>query len=328
MKIVLDAMGGDYAPDSIVKGALRALDELEDIEIILVGNENRIRGLFDNLPDRITIYHASQVVNMEDSPTASVRSKKDSSINVAVNLVKNKQADALITAGHTGAAVCSTTLNLGLLPGIDRPGIATVLPTLKGYSLLIDAGANIDPRPSHLLQYAIMGEVYSKYVLKKQQVKVGLLNIGEEESKGTDFLKSSHKLLSSSNLDFVGNLEGADVFSGICDVIICDGFVGNITLKVLEGFANSIAILIKKYLNKNLVSKLGGLLARNAFKNLYKEINPAEYGGALLLGVKGICIISHGSSKTKAIKNAIRVASESIKHDINKHILEELKLES
>lgn len=328
MKIAVDAMGGDYAPDIIIEGALKALSEIKDVEIILVGDKHQIEKMLPKSYDRITIYHASQVVNMEDSSTVSVRSKKDSSVNVAVNLVKQKHADALITAGHTGAAVCSTTLNLGLLPGIKRAGIATVLPTLKGYSLLIDVGANIDPRPSHLLQYAIMGEVYSKYILKKEKVKIGLLNIGEEESKGTDFLKSCHKLLESSQLDFVGNLEGADIFNGICDVIVCDGFAGNITLKVTEGFADAITILVKKYLGENIISRLGGLLSRNAFKKLYKEIDPAEYGGALLLGVKGICIISHGASKTKAIKNAIRVASESVKYDINKHILEKLELES
>lgn len=325
MRIAVDAMGGDYAPQAIVKGAFQIVSQDTNTEIILVGDKEKIQALLTSPNEKITIYHASQVVNMEDSPTVSVRSKKDSSINMAVKLVKEKKADALVTAGHTGAAVCSTTLNLGLLPGIERAGIATILPTLKGYSLLIDVGANIDPRPNHLLQYAIMGEVYCKYILNKSDVKVGLLNIGEEETKGTNFLKQSHKLLNSSQIDFVGNLEGADIFKGMCDIIVCDGFVGNVTLKVAEGFADTITTLIKKYLNQTIISRIGGMLARRSFHNLYKEIDCSEYGGAPLLGVDGICIICHGSSDAKAIKNAIRVACESVTCNVNKHIVRRLK---
>jgi len=323
MKIAVDAMGGDYAPEAIIQGALQALS-YPDIEIVLVGDKEEIEKLLPKPDRRITVYHASQVVNMKDSPTASVRSKKDSSINVAINLVKEKKVDALITAGHTGATICSATLNLKLLPGIERPGIATILPTLKGYSLLIDAGANIDPKPTHLLQYAIMGEVYSKYILNKPYVKIGLLNIGEEETKGTNFLKECHKLLNSSQLDFIGNLEAADIFKGTCDVIICDGFVGNITLKVAEGFADAITVLIKKYLNRNIISKIGGMLSKGALKKLRKEIDCAEYGGAPLLGVKGVCIIAHGSSSAMAIKNAIKVTRELVKCNINRQILKNL----
>jgi len=324
MKIAVDAMGGDYAPKVVVDGAIQALGEASDIQIILVGDQERLQNLIPR-DDRVMIHHASQVVGMKDSPTSSVRSKKDSSVNVAVNLVKEKKADAVVTAGNTGASVCSCTINLGLLPGIERPGIATVLPTLKGYSLIIDAGANIDPKPSHLLQYAIMGEVYSRYILNKSNIKVGLLNIGEEETKGTDFLKETHKLLGASQLDFIGNLEGAEIFKGVCDVVVCDGFIGNVTLKVAEGFAEAIGVMIKKYMDKSIISRIGGLLSKKAFRNLYKEIDCSEYGGAPLLGLEGVCIISHGSSNARAIKNAIKLASNSVKCNINEHILEKLK---
>lgn len=324
MRIAIDAMGGDYAPKQVIQGAILALQEV-DSELILVGKSERIRSFLPHNYKNIEVRHASQVVNMKDSSTASIRSKKDCSVNVAINMVKSSEADAIITAGHTGAAVCSATINLGLLEKIGRPGIATVLPTLEGYSLLIDAGANISAKPEHLLQYAIMGVIYSKYIMNKDDVKVGLLNIGEEETKGTDFLQQTHKLLNSSNLDFIGNLEGADVFKGVCDVVVCDGFAGNITLKVAEGFADAIIKLMKRNLNASLISKIGGFLSKGAFGKLYKEIDCAEYGGAPLLGLKKVCIISHGSSTARAIKNAVIVAGESVRCNINKHILKSLK---
>ncbi len=326
MKIVLDAMGGDYAPQVTVEGALQAARDF-GFDIVLVGDKDVIDRELKKYKDEkskknITIVHASETVEMEESPTAAIRKKRDSSIAVAVNLLKEKKADALVTAGNTGAAVAAVVLNLGLLPQVKRPGIAIVIPTLKGVSLIIDVGANIDPKPEHLLQYAIMADIYSRYILKKDNPKIGLLNIGEEASKGTELIKETYKLLSSQpGLNFIGNIEGKDMFSGKSDCIICDGFIGNIGLKICESMAETMVAFFKKELGRNWLVRLGAGLCRPAFTALQKEVDYSECGGAPLLGVDGNCIIAHGGSNTKAIRNAIKVAKEFIDYKINQHIV-------
>ncbi|MDP2939968.1 MAG: phosphate acyltransferase PlsX [Candidatus Omnitrophota bacterium] len=328
MKIALDAMGGDFAPATIVAGAIQAVKEFKDIEITLVGKNEEIEKellKFKPVPRSISILHASEVIEMHEPAAASVRRKKDSSIVKAIGLLENKTCDAFVSAGNTGAVVCAATLNLGLLPGIERPGIAILIPTLKGVSLMIDVGANIDPKPDHLFQYAVMANVYFQNVLNKMNPSVGLLNIGEEETKGTDFVKETHKLLSEKILNFIGNVEGKDIFSGNCDCVICDGFVGNIALKVSESLAETLSEFLKQELTRNIFGKIGILLLRASLIRFKKKIDYSEYGGAPLLGVDGIVIICHGRSNVKAIKNAIGAAKKEVERNINIQIIEEIK---
>ena len=328
MKIIVDAMGGDFAPGAVVEGAIAAAREF-GLEIVLTGDESRIKPLLakQGYPaDRISVHHTSEIIGMHEAPAASVRKKRDSSIVVGINLVKEGKGDAFFSAGNTGAEVCAATLGLGLLPGVERPGIAIITPTLKGISLIVDVGANIDAKPLHLLQYAAMGTAYLENIFNKPNPTVGLLNVGEEESKGTDFIKEAYELLSRSNLNFVGNVEGKALFSGKCDVVVCDGFVGNIALKVTEGTAEAIQVFLKRHLLKtNFLGKLGILLLSNTFRKFKKELDYAEYGGAPLLGVNGVAIIGHGRSNSRAIKNAIRVAGEEVKRGINDKIVEAIK---
>lgn len=327
IRIALDAMGSDHAPQAEIEGAILAADEHYG-QIILVGDKERleqgIKKYKKNLSN-LSIQHASEVIGMEDSPAASVRRKKDSSISVAVDLLKEGRADCLVSAGNTGAVVCATTLKWGMIQGIERPGIAIIFPTLRGPCLLIDVGANIDPKPTHLFQYALMGVAYSTYVLGKRVPTVGLLNIGEEESKGTDFVKETHQLLLQSKVNFIGNVEGRDLFTGKSDVIICDGFVGNVALKVSESLAHAFTEFLRRHIEKRLMAKIGALFLKGAFRGLKKEVDYAEYGGAPLLGVNGVCIICHGASNALAIKNAIRFAAESVKNSLTVHIQEELR---
>ncbi|UCB57484.1 MAG: phosphate acyltransferase PlsX [Candidatus Omnitrophota bacterium] len=324
MKIVLDGMGGDNAPLATVEGAVQAVKEF-DARVIIVGIKDvlerelsRHGGHFPN----IELHHASEIIDMHEPAAASVRKKKDSSINVAVKLVREGKAQAMVSAGNTGAVVCAAALYLRLLKGLERPGIAIVAPTLKGVSLIIDVGANIDPKPIHLFQYGIMGDVYSRSILKKFNPTVGLLNIGQEASKGTDFIKKTYGLFAKSRLNFIGNVEGRDLFNGRCDVIVCDGFVGNVVLKVSESLAESLNALLKRELGENFITRLGALLSKSALRAMKREMDYTEYGGAPLLGVDGNCIICHGSSTPKAIKNAIRVATEFVDHKVNQHIVE------
>lgn len=322
MKIALDAMGGDAAPDTQVAGAVRAAREFP-VELILVGQKDAIEkslSLYSKRPSNISIVHASEVVGMDESPVASVRKKRDSSINVATSMLKRKEVDAIVSAGNTGAVVSSSALLVGTLPGIERSGISIVLPGLKGDTLLIDVGANIDPRPLHLLQYALMGEAYARCVMGKTRPSVGLLNVGEEISKGTDFIKETYSMIEASGVSFVGNVEGSDVFSGEVDVIVCDGFAGNIALKTAESLARTINVLLKRSLAKSWITRMGAFLARDAFYQLRKEVDSSEQGGAQLLGANGITIIGHGASTAKAIKNAIRVAYHSVKNELNRNM--------
>lgn len=327
MKIIVDAMGGDHAPDVVIEGAIVAVKEY-DVEVVLVGKEDVISSFLKKAKysgDKITVSHAPDVIGMSEPAATSVRRKRQSSIVLGINLVKEGKGDAFFSAGNTGAVVCAGTLGLGLLPGVERPGIAIVTPTLKGISLVIDVGANIDAKPSQLLQYGIMADAYFRHILNRSNPTVGILNIGEEEGKGTDFIKETRSLLQKSHLNFIGNVEGKEFFSGKCDIILCDGFIGNIALKVSESAAEAMQVFLKRHLLCNLRGKIGALLLKPNFKRFKKELDYSEYGGAPLLGVNGVVIIGHGRSNVKAIKNAIRVAKEEVERKFNEKILEAIK---
>jgi glycerol-3-phosphate acyltransferase PlsX len=329
MKIALDAMGGDFGPPNLVAGAVMALREYSQIEkLFLVGDTPRIEAELKthNCNDRrIEIVHSTQVVEMTDGAVDSVRRKKDSSVSRAVDLVKKGDAEAIVSAGHTGAAVAATTIKLRTLPGIDRPGIAAIIPSETNIFVLIDAGANSDPRPEHLVQYAIMGSVYSRHVMGYGNPSIGLMSIGGEDLKGSDLTKEVFKLLKQSSLNFRGNIEGHDLFEDPVEVVVCDGFVGNVILKTCESVGDAIFKWLKHELVKSKLRMAGAYLAQSAFKTIRKKVNYEEYGGSPLLGVNGICIIAHGSSTPLAIKNALRVAAESIEHEVNPHIVEEIR---
>ncbi len=329
MKIALDAMGGDFGPPNLVAGAVMALREYHRIQkLFLVGDSDQIEnelkkhGCNDS---RIEIVHATQVVDMSDKAWSAVRRKKDSSISRAVDVVKHGDADAVVSAGHTGAAVAASTIKLRTLEGIDRPGIAAVLPTETNVFVLVDAGANIDARPDHLLQYAIMGMVYSRHVLHYKNPTVGLISLGEEDVKGTEKTKEVFQMLKRTRLNFVGNIEGRHLFEDPVEVVVCDGFVGNVILKTSESIAVAIFQWLKHELTRTPIRKVGALLAKKAFATIRDKTNYEEYGGSPLLGVNGICIIAHGASTPLAVKNALRVAAESIEQQVNPHIVEEIR---
>lgn len=328
MKIVLDAMGGDTAPDPQVAGAIRAAREYP-IDLILVGQEARIRKALSgsrNVPSNISVVDAPEVVGMDEPPATAVRKKRNSSISIGLQLLRDKKAECFVSAGNTGAVVAASTLIGGLLPGVDRPGIAVLIPGVQRTTLMIDVGANIDPKPLHLLQYALMGEAYARWVLGTQRPTVGLLNVGEERSKGTEFIKEVHAKLGASGVNFIGNVEGHDIFSGEVDVIVCDGFAGNVALKTAESLAHSIKKTLRRSLQMNLMTRLGAFFAQQAFRNLRKELDYTENGGgATLMGVSGLTIIGHGGSGAKAIKGAIRVGYESRRHELTRHITESIQ---
>ncbi len=329
MKIALDAMGGDFGPSNLVAGAAMALREYPQIDkLFLVGDTAQIEAELKKHKcndRRVEIVHSTQVVEMTDGAVDSVRRKKDSSVSRAVDLVKKGEAAAIVSAGHTGAAVAATTIKLRTLPGIDRPGIAAIMPSETNIFCLIDAGANSDARAEHLMQYAIMGSVYSRHVLGYQRPTVGLMSIGDEDVKGSDLTKEVFKMLKRSALNFRGNMEGHDLFGDPVEVVVCDGFVGNVILKTCESVASAIMKWLKHELMRSKVRMAGAYLAQNAFRAIKKKTNYEEYGGMPLLGVNGICIIAHGASTALAIKNALRVAAESIEQQVNPHIVEEVR---
>ncbi len=329
MRIALDAMGGDYAPGNTVAGAVMALKEYPQVtRLFLTGDETAIKAELSKLgcsDPRLEIVHTTQVVDMSDAAVEAVRRKKDSSVSRAVDLVKNGEADAIVSAGHTGAAVAATTIKLRTLEGIERPGIASYLPTEKNVCVLIDAGANVDAKPIHLLQYAIMGSVLSKQVLGYPNPEIGLMSIGGEDVKGSEFTKDVFKLLKASSLNFRGNIEGHDVFEHPVEVILCDGFTGNVVLKTAEATASAVFRWLKHELEKTKLRMFGAWIARNAFRAIRRRTNYESYGGSPLLGVDGICIIAHGSSSPLAVKNAIRVATEFIEQQVNPRIVEAVK---
>ncbi|MBC8412191.1 MAG: phosphate acyltransferase PlsX [Nitrospira sp.] len=311
MRIALDAMGGDYAPATTVEGAVDALSEDKELSVVLVGDDKKIRAELNNRKcddSRISVQHATQTVEMDESPMNALRRKKDSSIRVAVDLVKDGRADAMVSAGNSGVVMATALMVLGKLPGVERPAIAAVMPTLKDRFVLIDAGANVDCKPIHLYQFAIMGEAYAKLIFGIEKPTIGLLGIGEEDAKGNDLTREALKLIRDSNANFIGNVEGKDIFQGDADVVVCDGFVGNIALKVSEGLAEAMAMMLKKEILEKTRGKIGAYLLKGAFANFKKRTDYAEYGGAPLLGISKPCIISHGRSTSKAIKNAVMVA--------------------
>ncbi len=329
MRIVLDAMGGDDAPRIPVMGAIQAARDF-DVDVILVGNKPEIDRVLKNFSypkNKIEVVNAEDSVPMEEQPSRALK-RKNSSIHVGMKLVKENEADAFVSAGNTGAVMAISLFILGRLKGVERPAISTILPNLKSQTFLLDVGANVDCKPTHLLQFAIMGEAYARYVLKEENPKVGLLNIGEEEGKGNELTKEAYRLLKEASklgLNFKGNAEGRDIYSGGFDVIVCDGFVGNVALKLSESLAKILAKILKEEIEKHFISRLGAVTLKPAIKSFKKRIDYAEWGGAPLLGVKAPVIISHGSSNAKAIKNAIKVASQFAESHLNEHIEENIE---
>ena len=329
MKISVDAMGGDFAPENVIGGVKMALAEYSGIErLLLTGDETRVKAELDRqgVPTRkIEIVHTTEIVEMCESPAKAVRRKKDSSISRAVDLVKEGLADAIVSAGNTGAAVTAATLKLRTLPGVERAGIASPIPNEYGTCNIVDAGANIGAKAVHLLQYGIMGAVYAKHVLGSKNPTVGLMSVGTEEAKGTDFTREVFALLKASNLNFIGNVEGHDLFETKLDVVVCDGFVGNVVLKSCEATAKAMFKWLKDEIVASPIRKMGAMLAKSAFKAVKARGSYESYGGSPLLGTNGICIIAHGSSSALAMKNAIRVAAEAVDHRVNPHIIEEIQ---
>lgn len=329
MKIAVDVMGTDYGPAEIIKGVLQAVDEY-GCDVVLVGDQEVIRQELarehqENNP-RVTIHHASQVIEMKDHPGISVKKKRDASIVVATHLLHEKECDALVSSGSTGAAVASALFGLGRIRGIERPAIATVIPNVKGATVLVDSGAKVDAKPEQLVQNAIMGSIYAELQLGIPQPRVGLLNIGEEETKGNEQCLATYPLLKQNpHIHFIGNVEGRDINKGTVDVVVCDGFVGNVVLKTMEGLASAVMEILKKTLMESgIFAKLGALLMKPALLRMKKQMDASEYGGALLMGVRAPFIICHGSSKAKAIKNAVRVAIELTQKDVVGRIRQEI----
>ncbi len=328
MHIALDAMGGDYGPEKLIAGALLAAQQ-EGLQISLVGNEGLLQSHLNNLvSDSKTascmhIVHASEVVGMDEYPVDAIRRKKDSSIVVAFELARQGKVEGVVSAGNSGATLAAALRKLGRIKNVSRPGIASMFPTLKKPVILMDIGANVDCRPVHLFQFGIMAAAYSQiYGIEKP--RVGLLSIGEETGKGNTLVKETYTLLEESSLNFIGNVEGRDVYKGDVDVIICDGFVGNISLKISEGLAEAVMQMLKEEIKRSFVAKLGYLLARPAFRKFKKRVDYAEIGGAPLLGINGTGIICHGQSSPQAIKNAILVAAKMVKNNVNLGIAENI----
>ncbi len=327
MMVAVDAMGGDNAPAAIVEGAVMAARDY-GIQILLIGLENKIKEELSRYSlEGISIKtkHASEVVEMADSPSRALRQKQDSSIRVAIETVKSGEAAAMVSAGNTGAVLAVSTVILRPLPGIDRAAIAVLLPTAKGPIVLLDAGANVDCKSELLFQFAIMGHVFARYQLKKSSPTIGLLSIGEEDTKGNEITKETFQMLKQSHLNFIGNVEAKEVYHGNAEVIVCDGFTGNIALKISESLAEMIEKSLRNMFTTNMRTKMAYLLIKSYFKLFKKTVDYSEYGGAPLLGINGICVISHGSSSPKAIKNAIKQADEFINNKVNQHIQEDLE---
>ncbi len=311
MVIAVDAMGGDNAPGQIVAGAVLAAPDLAG-EIVLVGRESQVRALLAEhgaLPPNVRVQHADDVVEMDDNPMLALRQKAGSSVTLAVDLVRDGQADAVVSAGNSGALMAAATMRLGRLPGVARPGIAVFMPTPLGKRICLDAGANVDCKPEHLLAYAIMGSQYAEHALGIENPRVGLLSIGTEPCKGNDLTLATAALLQNAPINFVGNVEGTQIFEGAVDVTVCDGFVGNVVLKVAEGVGHLVLSELKKTFRTSWRAMLGAWIMKSELKRMARQLDYAEYGGALLLGVSGVCVVSHGKSDARAIANAIGVAA-------------------
>jgi glycerol-3-phosphate acyltransferase PlsX len=325
--IAVDGMGGDHAPKSEVEGAILAASEL-NVSVVLVGQQEVLRKALALYPEAaslaIRIHHASEVITMEDSAKA-VRTKRDSSLRVAARLQQEGVCQGMVSAGNTGAAMATAKMVQGMVRGVDRPALAGAFPTLKGTPVVvIDVGANVDSSPEMLAQFAVMGELYSRIIFHNPNPRVGLLSIGEEEHKGNELTRSVTPLLKKLPVNFIGNVEGRDIYSGIADVVVCDGFIGNVALKVSEGLVEMMRAMLKEALTATVTRKVGAALARHAFEDFRKRLDYSEYGGAPLLGVKGVNIVCHGRSNANAMKNAIRVALEFAEGGINEKIEAEL----
>lgn len=326
--IALDAMGSDRAPKPEVEGAIQAARHY-GVRVLLVGLQSQIRAELDRHPAAsflpIEVIPATEVITMEEKAAQAVRAKRDSSMRVGLRLVREGRAAGFVTAGNTGAAMATAKMVLGTLPGVDRPALAAVFPTALGTAaVLLDVGANVDCSPENLAQFAIMGEIYSRSIFGLRRPRVGLLSIGEEEGKGNELTRESFRILKTLPFNFIGNVEGRDLYNGQVDVIVADGFVGNVALKTSEGVATLVRYVLKESLRATITRQVGYLLSRSAFADFKRRLDYSEYGGAPLLGLKGICIIGHGSSNSNAIKNAIRVAAEYAERGINSKIEKEL----
>jgi glycerol-3-phosphate acyltransferase PlsX len=327
--IALDAMGGDFGPEVIVPAARRAIAEDKDLKMILVGDETMLRAALESGKnadnDQLSIHHASQTVGMDEAPSNALRNKKDSSMRVAIDLVKNGVAGACVSAGNTGALMATARFVLKMLPGIDRPAICTSLPTMTGHTWMLDLGANVDCNAEHLLQFALMGSVLADAVDNNPQPRIGLLNIGEEEIKGNEQVKEAARLLAGSPLNYSGYAEGDDIYKGTFDVIVCDGFVGNISLKSVEGVAKMISYFIRQEFTRNPLTRLAGLIALPVLRSFRQRIDPRRYNGASLLGLKGIVVKSHGSADVLSFENAIKVAAVEARKSVPDRISSRLQ---
>jgi glycerol-3-phosphate acyltransferase PlsX len=325
--VAVDAMGGDQAPRPEVEGSVLAAREY-GVRVLLVGQPADVKRELARHSTKglsIEVVPASEVIAMSDAPMVAFRKKKDSSAHVAVRLVRDGGADGMISSGNTGAVMAVARFTLGTLPSVQRPALAAPFPTSRGgVSVLLDVGANVDSKVAHLLQFAVMGEIYYRVIFGTRRPKVALLSIGEEEMKGNELTREVHNRMKKLSLNFVGNVEGRDIFSGAVDVVVCDGFIGNIALKISEGVAQHIAVFLKKALERTIASQVGYVLSRNAYKEFRKKIDYSEYGGAPLLGVRGIVVVGHGRSNANAIKNAVRVTAELAESRVNEKIEQEL----
>jgi glycerol-3-phosphate acyltransferase PlsX len=327
MKIAVDAMGGDFAPRLVVEGAVLAAKQY-GVKVVLVGDEDQVSKELSRYPTSklpIYIHHAPLMVAMHDSPSTVIRRMKDTSIKVAFDLAKEGQVNGVVSAGNSGAAMALAMFILKKLEGVERPAIATIHPTPKGSTVLIDSGGNVDCKPFHLVQFAVMGDAYAKYILRKEEPRIGVLSNGEEEGKGNELTREVHDILSETDLNYIGYVEGRDLNSGEVDVIICDGFVGNVALKISEGLWETIHTILKWEAQDNIRAKAAYFLMGRAIRRLEKKLDYDEYGGAPLIGVNGNCVICHGSSNAKAIMNAILLALNVSKNRLNEHVIEELK---
>ena len=322
-RIAVDAMGGDHAPREIVAGALQAAADLP-VEIILVGREEDVRREISShastVPPRVEIVDAREVVEMSDTALTPLRRKRDSSIRVCANLVAEGKADAFVSAGNTGASWTSAKMVMGMIEGVGRPALAAVVPHIGGHTLLLDVGANVDSKPHHLREFAVMGHFYAQMIFGIDNPRIGLLSIGEEEGKGNELTRETYRVLKETGLNFIGNAEGHDVYNGNAEVIVCDGFIGNVVLKASEALAEMVTKGLRDELTRTPVRKLGAFLAKRAFSDFKKQIDYSEYGGAPLLGVKGGCVVCHGRSNAKAIRNAIRMAGDFVENRIDAKI--------
>lgn len=327
MKFVVDGMGGDFSPSAVVEGSVLAIKEYDDIELVITGPKEAIENelkKYDYDKSKISIINATEVISTNEHPVKAIKRKKDSSLTKALQLVKSKEVDGIISAGSTGAFLAGCTLIVGRLKGIYRPALAPVLPGINGPFMIIDVGANVDCKPHYLVQFALMGKIYFENVLNFKDPKVGLINIGVEEEKGNELTKNTFKLLKESDFNFAGNIEPRDITNGDMQVLVCDGFVGNTVLKMYEGVAASLFSIIKENVMSSYRTKIGGMLLKPAFKKIKKDFDYSEYGGAAFLGVDGICVKAHGSSNGKAFKNAIRQAKITYDNKVVEKIQQEL----